>query len=138
MKKLLTLIVFYSLMQSTSAIADIAVIVNPSNANSLDGSTISRIFLGKAKSFPDGSNAEPINSQEGAPSSNEFNQKVLKKSASQLKAYWSKLVFTGKGTPPKAVGGDEDVLKLVSSNSNAIGYIDASKVDGSVKVVATF
>ncbi len=113
------------------------VIVHPSNNNALDKSSISRIFLGKAKTFPDGSSVTPINQNEGTPITDEFNDKVLGRSASQLKAYWSKLVFTGKGTPPKKVATDAEVIQMVANNPDMIGYISGDG-DGSVKVVASF
>lgn len=55
-----------------------------------------------------------------------------------MKAYWSKLVFTGKGTPPQEVPGDAEVKALIGSNPSTIGYIDAGSVDASVKVVHKF
>ena len=123
---------------SQSAFADVAVIVHPSNTDALDNGSISRIFIGKAKSFPGGGQAVPINQAEGGAVTNEFNDTVLKKSASQLKAYWSKLVFTGKGTPPTEVANDSEVIKLISANPSLIGYVDSAAVDSSVKVIATF
>ena len=115
----------------------VTVIVHPSNAASLDKSAISRIFLGKAKSFPGGGPAVPITLDEGTAGSEAFNGNVLNKSASQLKAYWSKLVFTGKGTPPKSVANDAEMIALISANPNMIGFIEGSG-DGSVKVVGQF
>ena len=134
MKKLITLLFASLFSMHTFAVT---VIVHPSNAASLDKSSISRIFLGKAKSFPGGGQAVPINLAEGSTGSKDFNSKVLNKSASQLKAYWSKLVFTGKGTPPKAVGNDAEMIALISANPNMIGFIEGGG-DGSIKVVATF
>jgi ABC-type phosphate transport system substrate-binding protein len=96
---------------------------------------VSRLFLGKAKSFPDGAQAVPINQNEGSAIRDKFNEAVCKKNASQYKAYWSQLVFTGKGTPPKDGGDDAAVKALISANPNMIGYVDASQVDASVKVV---
>lgn len=118
--------------------AEIAIVVHPSNAAAVDSAALSRIFLGKLKTFSGGGQALPINQSESNPATEEFNSKVLKKSGSQLKAYWSKLVFTGKGTPPKAVASDAEVISLVSSNPNLIGYVDAGAVTGAVKVVAKF
>ncbi len=118
--------------------AEIAIVVHPSNAAAVDNAALSRIFLGKLKTFSGGGQALPINQSESNPATEEFNSKVLKKSGSQLKAYWSKLVFTGKGTPPKAVASDAEVINLVSSNPNLIGYVDAGAVTGAVKVVAKF
>ena len=125
-----------AMLFTTNALA-LSVIVHPSNSSELDESAISRIFLGKAKSFPDGGQAVPINLEDGSAGSEVFNEKVLNKSASQLKAYWSKLVFTGKGTPPKTVNNDAEMIALISANPNMIGFIEGAG-DGSVKVVATF
>ncbi|MCF7500207.1 MULTISPECIES: phosphate ABC transporter substrate-binding protein [unclassified Pseudoalteromonas] len=135
MKKLL-LATAVALLSST-AFADVAVIVNPANGNAIDEGTIKKIYLGKAKSFDDGTKVNPVN-QDGNSVSDEFNDKVVGKSSSQLNAYWSKLVFTGKGTPPEKLANDQAVIDFVSANGDAIGYIDASKVTDKVKVVATF
>lgn len=137
MKKISALLILCSFM-SFNALAEISVVVHPSNAASLDQSVISRIFLGKLKSFPGGEQAVPINQAESSATTDSFNKSVLKKSGSQLKAYWSKLVFTGKGTPPKVMASDQEVIDLVKSNPNIIGYVDSSAVTGDVKVIATF
>ncbi|MAD47518.1 MAG: phosphate ABC transporter substrate-binding protein [Oceanospirillaceae bacterium] len=131
---LLTSIIF-----TATAYAEVAVIVSAANGNSaLDGNTISRIFLGKTSKFPDGSQAIPVDQNEGSATRDAFNDQVLGKSASQLKAYWSRLIFTGKGTPPKESGNDADIKNLVAQNPNLIGYVDTSVVDESVKVVHKF
>ena len=135
MKKTLILV---SLFASQLAFAEVAVIVHPSNANALDEAAVSKIFLGREKSFADGKSVVPLSLTENAPASAAFNDAVLKKSSSQLKAYWSKLVFTGKGTPPKEIATDEEMIKLVAANPSVIGYVDASKVDASVKVAMKF
>ena len=133
------LIIILSLLGiSYSAMAEIAVVINPNNNNALDESAMSRIFLGKTKSFPDGTAATPVNQSEGVVITDDFNDKVLTKSSAQLKAYWSKLIFTGKGIPPKIATTDAEVIKLVATDPSAIGYIDTSAVDASVKVVAKF
>jgi ABC-type phosphate transport system substrate-binding protein len=46
-------------------------------------------------------------------------------------------VFSGKATPPKELGSAAEVKKFVAANPDAIGYIEKSAVDGSVKVVLT-
>lgn len=75
---------------------------------------------------------------ENSPVRAEFNDKALGKNASQLKAYWSRLIFTGKGTPPKESGNDADVVALVAQNPNMVGYIDESALNDSVKVLFKF
>ncbi|MCV2886203.1 phosphate ABC transporter substrate-binding protein [Aestuariibacter sp. AA17] len=134
MKKLLALCLASTFSLNAMAVT---VIVHPSNSEQLDQASISRIFLGKAKSFPSGSSAVPINLEESSATTEEFNSKVLNKSSSQLKAYWSKLVFTGKGTPPKTVSSDAEMINLIANNPNMIGFI-SGEGDGSVKAVGTF
>ena len=126
-----------SLVMSAFSHAEIAVIVHPSNSNDIDKTTITKIYMGKTKSFPNGEQAVPINQIE-SQLTDEFNNTVLSKSTSQLRAYWSKLIFTGKGSPPKEVNDDKEVLELVASNPNLIGYVDSSLVDDSVKVIGRF
>jgi|TARA_B110000008_G_scaffold262454_1_gene284798 ABC-type phosphate transport system substrate-binding protein len=127
------------LLSSQLASAETAVIVSKNNANaSIDGDVISRMFLGKTSKFPDGGQAVPIDQNDGTPARDAFNDSILGKNSSQLKAYWSRLIFTGKGTPPKQAGDDAAVKALVAANPNMIGYIDSSAVDDSVKVVHKF
>ncbi|MDH4276244.1 MAG: phosphate ABC transporter substrate-binding protein, partial [Gammaproteobacteria bacterium] len=54
---------------------------------------------------------------------------------SQLKSYWATLIFSGKGTPPKAVGDAGDVKAIVAKNPSAIGYIDKRFADNNVKII---
>jgi ABC-type phosphate transport system substrate-binding protein len=137
MKYLIRVVLALLVFVSASFVqAEVAVIVHPSAAmNTLSDDDIARLFLGKGKNFPDGSQAVPINQDEGSVVREKFNEAICKKNSSQYKAYWSQLVFTGKGTPPKDAGDDAAVKALISANPSMIGYIDGGAVDGSVKVV---
>jgi ABC-type phosphate transport system substrate-binding protein len=123
---------------SVAAAAEIAVIVNPKNtAASLTADQVEQVFLGKTTSLPGGGNANPVDQTDGSPIRDDFYQKATGKSNAQVKAIWSRLIFSGKSTPPKALGSSADVKKLVASDPNAIGYIEKSAADASVKVVLT-
>lgn len=136
--KVLKIALLAATLSVSSAWADISVVVNPANTNAVSADDLNRLFLGRASSFADGSKATPLNMAEGQAARDEFDNKVLSRSSAQLKAYWSKLVFTGKGTPPKELADDAAVKAAVAADSTAIGYISSASVDGSVKVVATF
>ncbi|AZZ98080.1 phosphate ABC transporter substrate-binding protein [Pseudoalteromonas sp. R3] len=124
--------------QSLPVHAEVVVIVHPSNDSSFDQGEIKKIFLGKTKSFSNGRNAILISASADDPATDEFNEKVIGRSSSQVKAYWSKILFTGKGTPPQEMSSAQEVISTVASNPDAIGYIDASAATDSVKVVAKF
>ncbi|OWW18979.1 phosphate ABC transporter substrate-binding protein [Noviherbaspirillum denitrificans] len=119
----------------TSAHAETAVIVHAGNNTPMDEDAIAKIFLRQVKTFPDGSVAAPVNQREGA-TSDDFRTKILKKNTSQFKSYWAQQLFTGGAKPVQELDSDDAVLKFVAETPNAIGYIDASKVKGGVKVVA--
>lgn len=137
MHKLMTMLIAISGFSfCTLSFAEVAVIVHPSSGvTSMTDDDVARIFLGKSNSFPGGAQAVPVNQDEGSSVRDKFNEAVCKKNASQYKAYWSQLVFTGKGTPPKDAGKDAAIKALIAANPNMIGYVDGSAVDSSVKVV---
>ncbi len=120
------------------AFSEVAVIVNPSNNSEISEDDVKRIFLGKLKTFPDGTSVLPVNLSNSDSIREEFDDKALGKSASQIKAYWSKLVFSGKGNPPKEVDSQKEILQLVKDNPAVIGYVNASSVPAGVKVIAKF
>ena len=116
--------------------AQVAVIVNPKSATaSMTADQVAGIFLGKTNTLPSGATAAPTDLPESAAAREAFYSKVTGKQSAQVKAAWSRIVFSGKGTPPKELASAADVKKFVASNPDAIGYIEKSAVDGSVKVV---
>ena len=121
---------------SVGAFAQVAVIVSPkSPLATMSADQVSAIFLGKTSTLPSGGTALPTDLPDSAATRELFYTKVTGKSTAQVKAAWSRLVFSGKATPPKELGSSADVKKFVASNPDAIGYIEKSAVDSSVKVV---
>ncbi|WP_370980817.1 phosphate ABC transporter substrate-binding protein [Agaribacterium sp. ZY112] len=136
MKKLILILGLVGFCASSSA--EVAVIVsNSSSISAADVKELERLYLGKTKKIG-GVNATPVNQKDGSGAASGFNRAVLNKSNSQIKAYWSKLVFTGKGTPPKELDGDAAVIAEVAGNPNLIGYVDAASVTADVKVLGKF
>ncbi|GGE65880.1 hypothetical protein [Massilia psychrophila] len=109
----------------------VAVVGAKSPAASMTNDQIAQFFLGKSTAMT------PIDQPDGSAVRNEFYKKVADKEASQAKALWSKLVFTGKATLPKEVAGSADVKKAVAADPKAIGYIEKAAVDATVKAVLT-
>ena len=125
-----------AVMYAAGACADVVVVVSAkSEITHLTAEQVTKIFLDKTDTFPDGSNVVPVDQNEGSAIRDEFYSKVANKSRSQLSAYWTKIIFTGNGYPPKQLEGDASVKKAVANNPNAIGYINRIAVDGSVRVI---
>jgi ABC-type phosphate transport system substrate-binding protein len=121
---------------AASANAEIVVIVNPKNpAASLSTEQVAALFLGNSNTFPDGGTVALADLPESADVRGKFYEKATGRSVAQVKATWARITFTGKGTPPKELKSEADVKAFVASDPKAIGYVDASAVDGSVKAV---
>jgi len=108
--------------------ADVVVIGNPAAA-ALTKDQVSDVFLGKSQVFT------PIDQPDSAAVRAEFYKKATGRDPAQVKATWSRLVFTGKAVAPKEVADAAAVKKAVAADPKTIGYIDKSALDGSVKVL---
>ncbi len=116
--------------------AEVAVVVHPSVAlDAISQDEMASLFLAKTDTLPNGVKMLPVDQKDDQPVRAEFNEKIVRKDADQLDAYWSRLIFTGKGEPPKKLSGNAEVIAMVAANPNVIGYVDASAVTGDVKVL---
>jgi len=120
-----------------SALADVvAVVSSKSPVTALSKSQTAEIFLGKRSRFPNGELAVPIDQAEGSPARDLFYNSLTGKSRAQLKAYWSKIIFTGRGQPPLAVSNSDEVKQRLADDPHAIGYIEDNRLDGSVRALS--
>ncbi len=118
------------------AAAQTAVIVNPKSAlSTLTSEQAAALFLGKASTLPGGGTVALADLPDSSSVREQFYSKAAGKTSAQVKAAWSRLTFSGKATPPKELPSAADVKKYVAANPDAIGYIEKSAVDASVKVV---
>jgi ABC-type phosphate transport system substrate-binding protein len=121
---------------SAPAHAALAIIVHPSNKMAgITADQAADIYLGKSGVFPDGQRVSPVDQVPSSLARQKFYKMVVKKDGSVLRVYWSKLLFTGKGQPPREIGDDADMKSWVASNPDAIGYVDGKFVDSTVKVL---
>lgn len=135
MKTFILLII--TTLLTAQAFAEVAVIVHPDNNSIINKDEVQRIFLGKKTTFENGQSATPYNLANETVRA-EFDSRMLDKTSSELRTYWSKLVFTGKGTPPVEFATPAELIAKVSSDPSAIGYVDAAAVPDSVKVAFKF
>jgi len=94
---------------------EVVLIVNPANPLAeMTLKDVKKIYLGKSKFFPGGGKVIPADQPEKSQVRKIFYEVMINKSPSKLKAYWSKRIFTGKGTPPIVKKGDEAMLAWVA------------------------
>ena len=124
------------LLAASGAGAEVVTVVAAGNpVTTLSRGDVANIFLGKTRQFPDGSPVQPIDQPESSPIRQTFYRTIGGQRPEELKAYWSKMIFTGRGQPPPVVQGDEAVKEALAHQRGSIGYIDANAVDSRVRVV---
>jgi ABC-type phosphate transport system substrate-binding protein len=121
---------------ATATATELVIIVSAdSQLQSLRADQVADIYLGQAVRLPDGEEAVALDQRVGSPLRDEFYSRVTGKTPSLVKAYWTKMVFTGRAQPPKEVAGSAGVRKLVADNPGMIGYVEKSALDPSVRAV---
>jgi len=116
------------LSMSVAVNAQVAVVMNL-GAPGLSKEQVANIYLGRSFDF------KPIDLPEGSSVKEQFYKKATDRDLSQVKATWSRIVFSGKGQAPKELPDAAAIKKAVASDPKAVGYIDKASVDGSVKTV---
>lgn len=121
---------------SLPAAADVTVIVSSEvPVESMSTTQVQNIFLGRSSYFPGQIRAIPVDQAEGSETQEVFYRDIMEQSAAQMKAHWSKILFTGRGRPPRRVANDEEMKQLIAENPGMIGYIGKTNLDSRVKAL---
>ena len=134
MKKIALILLAIALSPGNPAWAgSLVVVVNAAESvEHLSRDDVINIFLGRYRKWPNGTTARPIDLE---PEKARFYSLLVGKSLPEMNAYWARLIFSGTTAPPLTVENPEELLKIIRSNSGAIGYIDRDRVDSHSKIV---
>lgn len=115
----------------------VVVMAKDSKIENLDNQHVANIFLTRTNRFPNGSKAIPIelkNSEIRAI----FYEEISGKNPTQLMAYWTTLIFSGKGKPPKGYNNVGALITRLENNPGCISYMSQAQVTDELKVVYRF
>ncbi|MAZ66431.1 MAG: hypothetical protein CMF25_04925 [Kangiellaceae bacterium] len=114
----------------------LVIVVNASIGGDLSEEFVKHLYLGTVKAFPKGEVAIPLNLGPKHPLRGRFEKTYLKRSRAFLKANWSRLLFTGKGTPPLELDSAKEVAAKVLNDKRYLGYTLASEVAPGLRIIA--
>ncbi len=115
--------------------ADIKVIANGSvKADVISANDVKSIFLEECNSLKDGTHVEPVLEKDG-PAHEAFLHEYLGGTDDDLQNYYRALVFSGRGSMPKQLGSDAEVVVYVARTKGAIGYVSAETIAEDVKTL---
>lgn len=118
------------------ASSDVKVIANPSvTTDFISAGELKRIYLLQAKKLKDGSVVEPVLQKRGAVHDT-FCRQFLDRDGEEIRTYYHGVVFTGKGSMPREVNSDEEMVSYVQRTRGAIGYVSGGANTDGVKVLA--
>ena len=80
----------------------------------------------------------PLDLPKGDETRSAFYSLVAGKNEDNMLAYWSRLVFTGKGTPPETAADNQELQYLLSRNPDLVGYISESDLDADFNLKVVF
>ncbi|SRR5690554_2533673 len=132
----------FALMILTAAVntqAAIAVIVHLDNYEKINEAQLRNLYLGKMKTFPSGADVNVLDLTPQNSVREAFTRQVLRRSESNLNAYWARMLFSSQGRPPPMLNTPQEVLNIVSHDKKAIAYVDLEAVDTNrVRVIMVF
>jgi TonB family protein len=115
--------------------ADIKVIANGSvKADMISANEVKSVFLEEYNSLRDGTHVEPVLEKDG-PVHEAFLHEYLGGTDDDLQNYYRALVFSGRGSMPKQLGSDAEVVAYVARTKGAIGYVSAEAIGEDVKTL---
>ena len=118
------------------ASSDIKVIANSSvTADFISAGELKRIYLLQSRKLKNGSVVEPVLQKRGAVH-DAFSRQFLERDGEEIRTYYHGVVFTGKGSMPRDVNSDEEMVSYVARTRGAIGYVSGSANTDGVKVLA--
>ena len=130
---LVAVVVFFAPVRVIAA--DIKVIANGSvKADAISANEVKSVFLEEYNSLRDGTHVEPVLEKDG-PVHQAFLHEYLGGTDDDLQNYYRALVFSGRGSMPKQLGSDAEVVAYVARTKGAIGYVSAETIGGDVKTL---
>lgn len=128
------IIMFFSALNIYS---QVAVIANKSVPdNSVTSAQLAEIFMLNKKTWGDGSKIVVFDLKVKEGTTEKFYES-LGKLHTDFKKMWMKLQLTGEGSAPAALASEEEVLSKVASTPGAVGFVNSSKANNTVKVLQT-
>jgi ABC-type phosphate transport system substrate-binding protein len=117
--------------------AGVKVVVHTTNAlDSITKAKVAELFLKRVTRWENGRAVTPVDQSEKNAARGVFTKEILGKEVLWVKSYWQKMIFSGRATPPAELSSDNEVLELIRTSTDAIGYVsDTATIPAGVKTL---
>ena len=117
--------------------AEVVVVVGKdSPISSLSESQLRQLYL-EGSGRIGGISVKALDLPEDNRARKDFYQEAVGKTPAQMKSYWARMIFTGRGAPPRIVSGNRAMQVMLDNNPEMVGYLPANQVGDKLKVLRT-
>lgn len=92
------------------------------------------LYLGNTTTLADGTPVKLIDLPNGMLR-DDFYLKLTGKNPAQIRAYWSRQVFTGRALPPREAGSVAEARQWLTDIPNLIGYLERADVPAGARIL---
>ena len=68
----------------------------------------------------------------------DFYRRLVNKDLNEINAYWSRLIFSGRTSPPLQASSSADVIVWLLGQPGGVAYVDRTQVDKRLRIVMEF
>jgi ABC-type phosphate transport system substrate-binding protein len=110
------------------------VIVHPGNpVESVDRAFLANVFLKRTTEWPGGGTIRPVDQAADSDARRRFSRGILGRTVAAVRSYWQQIIFSGRGLPPPELASDQAVVRYVSDNPGAVGYVSEAAELGAAR-----
>jgi ABC-type phosphate transport system substrate-binding protein len=114
----------------------VRLVVNEANpAITISRVQASQLFLKKVTAWDHGAAALPVDQVESSSVRDAFSTQIHGRSVNEIKAYWQRMIFSGRSVPPPVRSSDREVIEFVSTHPGAVGYVSGEAGTAGVRVL---
>ena len=101
----------------------IVVVNRDSGLSSLSKTQVIGLFLGRTQFLPTGSKVKPIDYPADSNHRAHFYYALTGKNIADIDAYWARLRYSGRASPPQSLASEEEILQRLQLHKSAIAYL---------------
>lgn len=133
--RLRTLLATLLMLCAAAASAEMLVVAGArSPLPELSRDTLEQLYLGRTRNLDDGTPVLLTDLPTGALRDT-FYRKLTGKNPAQIRAHWSRMVFTGRALPPQEAADAEELRRWLAANPQMIGYLAPGDLDNRLRVL---
>ncbi len=93
------------------------------------------LYMGRYTTLANHQAAQLIDQPEKSPIRQQFYRSLVNKSVAEVNAFWARLLFVGRSTPPTMLSDVKQIVAAVSEDKNGVAYLYERDLTDSLRVV---